>query len=282
MASGRFVASLAFSSVLLASCAKNTERQYQATGSHSSKSATVAIRQPRTEPLLECGREEDHSAREDKVRIAREVIEKYGGLSIQNLTRYIREAHNDVITASPAESHTVDYAERMEKIESNYDRVFYGFEVLDEQFKNNREAVDFMIALFRETPNNLRSFYLNTLRFKITYELGNMNDPNAYGVLMSILMTDPDAYSVRSMVAQQLTCNRNKLSPLMREVLFTDLVQSLDFDHIVFVETVTKALGEIRDKRALSALERALQKPANRDWVFSREALEEAILRLQS
>ena len=237
---------------------------------------------PQRAPMLECKREpDDEYLKRDKQKVRDEVTARYGEVTAANLIKFVRESHDSCITMRiTAEPYTPEYGKQYIAMEEADARVLYGLAILSDQFPNSKEAAEFMAKLFREIPSNTNSYYPNHIRFKIAYELGNMQDPAAAEMLMGILVNDPNAYSVRSIAAKQLTCHRNSLAPEKRELLFSALVASLAHGCSSFVGDAADALSDIGDKRALPALQRALSVPENRDWYFSRKALEEAIARL--
>ena len=245
-------------------------------------SASAIAKIPQRPPMVECKREpDDQYVKQDKQKVRDEVTAFYGEVTVANLMECIRESHNSCTTMRmTAEPYTEEYGNQYVKMEEMEARVWYGLAILSDQFPDNKEAAAFMIELFREIPLNVRGFYPNHIRFKIAYELGNMQDPSAAEMLMGILVSDPDAYSVRSIAAKQLTCHRSGLPPEKRELLFSALVASLAHSSYSFVGDAADALGDIGDSRALPALQRALSVPENRDWPFSRKSLEEAIARL--
>ncbi len=232
--------------------------------------------------MVECKREpDDQYVKQDKQKVRDEVTARYGEVNAANLMKFIRESHDSCIPMRiTAEPYTEEYGKQYVAMEEADARVWYGLAILSEQFPDSKEAAAFMIELFREIPSNTNSYYPNHIRFKIAYELGNMQDPAASEMLMGILVNDPDAYSVRSIAAKQLTCHRSGLAPEKRELLFSALIASLAHSNSSFVGDVADALGDIGDNRALPALQRALSVPENRDWPFSRKSLEEAIARL--
>ena len=189
-------------------------------------SATSKI--PKREPMLECKREpDDEYVKRDKQKVKDEVTARYGEITAANLIKHIRESHAARLTMRfTVDNTSQEYPQQYTAMEEMEAHVWYGLAVLAEQFPADAEAASFMIQLFRSVPENSKAFYFNQTRFKIAVELGNMSDAHATEMLLGILVNDFDVYSVRSIAAKKLTCQRSTLPPEKRELLFTALMGS--------------------------------------------------------